>query len=136
MVLTRREFLTSVPLILLLLDRRLAGAGERSGRRAGYHMDAGVFFGLFAFNIDGSIHEQIDRAAGRYRVVVAGQGSQIANRLESAGIIRGERFLPTATDIFLNLRGRESRTTIAYDHDRGLIDYHHVSQTFFLGRRR
>src|SRR4030067_630821 len=79
MVLTRREFLTTIPLILLLLDRRLAGAG---------------------------------------------------------GSIRDGRFLPPATDIFLNLRGRESRTTIAYDHDRGLIDYHHVSQTFLLGRRR
>ena len=136
MFLTRREFLTSIPLILLLLDRRLAGAGEQSRRRASYHVDAGVFFGLFAFNIDGSIDEQIDPAARRYRIVVAGQGSQIANRLESAGIIRDGRFLPTATDIFLNLRGRESRTAIAYDHDRGLIDYHHVSQTFFLGRRR
>ncbi len=136
MVLTRREFLTSIPLILLLLDRRLAGAGEQSRRGASYHVDAGVFFGLFSFNIDGSIDEQIDRAARRYRVVVAGQGSQIANRLESAGVIRDGRFLPTATDIFLNFRGRESRTTIAYDHDRGLIDYQHISQTFFLGRRR
>ena len=136
MVLTRREFLTSIPLILLLLDRRLAGAGEESRRKGSYHVDAGVFFGLFAFNIDGSIDEQIYRAARRYRVVVAGQGSQVANRLESAGILRDGRFLPTATDIFLNLRGRESRTTIAYDHDRGLIDYHHVSQTFLLGRRR
>jgi len=136
MVLTRREFLTTIPLVLLLLDRRLAGAGEQSRRGASYHVDAGVFFGLFAFNIDGSIEEQIDRAARRYRVVMAGQGSQIANRLESAGIIRGGRFLPTVTDIFLNFRGRESRTVIAYDHDRGLIDYHHVSQTFFLGRRR
>src|SRR3972149_6811967 len=136
MVLTRREFLTSIPLILLLLDRRLAGAGEESRRKGRYHVDAGVFFGLFAFNIDGSIDEQINRAARRYRVVVVGQGSQVANRLESAGIIRDGRFLPTATDIFLNLRGRESRTTIAYDHDRGLIDYHHVSQTFLLGRRR
>lgn len=128
--------MTSIPLILLLLDRRLAGAGEPLRRRASYHLDAGVFFGLFVFNIDGSIDEQIDRAAGRYRVIVAGQGSQIANRLESAGIIRDGRFLPTTTDIFLTLRGRESRTTIAYDHDRGLIDYHHVSETFFLGRRR
>ena len=136
MVLTRREFLTTIPLVLLLLDRRLAGSGEQSRRGASYHVDAGVFFGLFAFNIDGSIEERIDRAAGRYRVVMAGQGSQIANRLESAGIIRGGRFLPTVTDIFLNFRGRESRTVIAYDHDRGLIDYHHVSRTFFLGRRR
>jgi len=136
MILTRREFLTSIPLILFLLDRRLAGAGELSSRAASYHVNGGVFFGLFAFNIDGSIDEQIDRAARRYRVVVAGQGSQIANRLESAGIVRAGRFLPTTTDIFLNLRGRQSRTAIVYDHDRGLIDYHHVSQTFFLGRRR
>jgi hypothetical protein len=136
MGLTRREILTSIPLFLLLLDRRLARAGEESRRGASYRLDADVFFGLFVFNIDGYIEEQIDRAARRYRVVAAGRGSQIANRLESSGIVRDGRFLPTLTDVFLNLRGRESRTAIAYDHDRGLIDYHHVSETFFLGRRR
>lgn len=136
MVLTRREFLTSVSFLLPLLRDGLAGAGEQWRRGRSYHVDAGVFFGLFTFNLDGSIEEQIDRAAGRYRVIVAGQGPQIANRLESTGVIRAGRCLPTATDISLNLRGRESRTAIAYDHDRGLIDYHHVSHTFFLGRRR
>lgn len=137
MGLSRREFLTtSILLPLFLFNRRFPQAQAQSRQGATYHVVAGVFFGLFTFNLDGSIQEQIDRAAGRYRVVVAGQGSQIANRLESTGIIRGRRFVPSATNIFLDLRGRESRTAIAYDHVRGLIDYRHVSHTFFLGRRR
>ncbi len=137
MDLSRREFLTTLlPLLLLFFARRPSQA-EGAGRRvARYHVDAGVFFGLFTFNLEGAIEEQIDRAAGRYHVVVAGRGSQIVNRMESLGVIRGGRFMPTATNVLLDLRGRESRTTIAYDHDRGLIDYNHVSHTFFLGRRR
>ena len=108
MALSRREFLTtSILLPLFLFNRRFPRAQAQSRQGATYHVDAGVFFGLFTFNVDGSIQEQIDRAAGRYRVVVAGQGSQITNRLESTGIIRGRRFVPSATNIFLDLRGRE-----------------------------
>jgi len=34
------------------------------------------------------------------------------------------------------VRGRENRTSLSYDYDRGLVEYHSVSYTFLLGRRR
>jgi hypothetical protein len=136
-VLSRREFVTAAPLLpLVLLGLSPVGMEELSRHGKKYRVDARVFFGLFTFHLEGSIDERIDRAAGRYRVVAAGQGSQISNRLESAGVIRGRRFMPTATHFFLNLRGRESRTAITYGHARGLIDYNYLGHTFFLGRRR
>lgn len=136
-MLSRREFVTAAPLLpLVLLLPGPAGTEELLRYGEKYRVDARLFFGLFTFHLEGSIHEGIDRTAGRYRVVAAGQGPQISNRLESAGVIRGGRFVPTATYFFLNLWGRESRTAITYDHGRGLIDYNHLSHTFFLGRRR
>lgn len=136
-MLSRREFVTAAPLLpLVLLRAGPTGTEELPRQGASYRVDARVFFGLFTFRLEGFIDERIDRAAGRYRVVAAGQGSQVSNRLESAGVIRGGRFVPTATHLFLSLRGRESRTAITYEHDRGLIDYNQLSHTFFLGRRR
>jgi hypothetical protein len=137
LVLSRREFLAGVPLMpSILLDHGAARGGEQSRQGTSYQVNIGIFFGLFTFGISGSVEERIDRAAGRYHVVVAGEGPGIANRLESRGVIRGRRLVPTATRLFFNIRGRESRTAITYDHDRGLIEYDHVSHTFLLGRRR
>jgi hypothetical protein len=99
-------------------------------------VDVGVLFGLFAFSMVGSVDEQIEPVPGKYRVVVAGEGSGIANRLESAGLVRGGRLVPTTSDLSFSIRGRESRTVIRYHHERGLLDYTHVSHTFLLGRRR
>ncbi|MFQ5899266.1 MAG: hypothetical protein ACE5JN_13625, partial [Candidatus Methylomirabilia bacterium] len=73
---------------------------------------------------------------GRYRVLISGQGPRIANRIESEGLIRQRRFAPTATSLQFNARGRESRTHITYDYDRGLVHYRHASQSFLLGRWR
>lgn len=137
LVLSRREFLTASSLLLPILLRGGTALAEQQSRHVGtYHVDADVLFGIFSFNLDGSFDEVIDRAAGRYRVSVVGQGSQVVSRLKSVGLIRGRRFVPTTTLLFLDLRGRESRTAISYDHERGLIDYSHVSYTFFLGRKR
>ena len=123
-MLSRREFVTAVPLLpLVLICPGLARAEEPSPHGETYRVDVRVLFGLFTFHLEGLIDARIDRTAGQYRVVAAGQGSQISNRLESAGIIRDRRFMPTATHSFLYLRGRESRTAITYDHVRGLIDY-------------
>ena len=34
------------------------------------------------------------------------------------------------------MRGRENRTSLTYDYQRGLVEYHSVSYTLLLGRRR
>lgn len=136
-MLSRREFLAGVPLLPAIVLGHGAARGEGQSRQGtSYQVNIGILFGLFTFGLSGSVEERIDRAAGRYHVVVAGEGPGIANRLESRGVIRSRRLVPTATRLFFNIRGRESRTAITYDHDRGLIEYDHVSHTFLLGRRR
>ena len=133
MILSRRQFFTS--LLALLVAPRLSRA-DLASRSITYHADIGILFNLFTLSLDGKVDEQVDRGAGRYRVLIAGEGSRITNRIESVGVIRERRFVPTLTASFFSVRGRESRTHISYDYDRKLIHYRQTSQTFFLGRER
>lgn len=132
-MLSRRQFL-ALPLSLLLIRR--PGRAEPLVRAAAYHADARVLFGLFSFVLDGSIHEEVDRTAEQYRVVLVGEGPGIRNRIVSEGVIRQRRFVPRSTSLHFSVKGRESRTQITYDYTRRVIDYHHRSQTFLLGRWR
>jgi len=133
-MLSRRQFLV-LPLVLLL-GHRLVQADQPVRFAATYHADIGILFSLLTFTLDGSVEERVDRPAGRYRVLVSGEGSGVANRIESVGLIRERRFTPTTTTLFFSIRGRESRTHISYDYDHGLVRYRHTSQTFLLGRWR
>ena len=133
MMLSRRQFLAA-PLVLLLAPR--SGRASQLAHSAAYHAEIGIFFGLFTFTLDGTVDEEVDRIAGRYRVQAAGAGSGISNRVESVGLIRERRYTPTATTVISSVRGRESRTHIGYDHEHGLVHYRHASETFLLGRRR
>jgi len=130
--LSRRRFLVS--LLALPFLPRAAGAAEPL--RSAYHAEIGVLFNLFSFTLDGGVEEQVDRRAGRYRVLVAGDGPGVENRIESEGLIRAGQFTPTSTALFFRIKGRESRTTVRYDYDQGLAHYRHRSQTFLLGRER
>jgi len=131
--LSRRQFF-SLLLAVFLLPR--LGRADQSSVSAAYHADVGILFNLFTFSLEGSVEEQVDLTAGHYRVLVAGEGARIANRIESAGVVRNGRFFPTTTALFFMVRGRESRTQISYDYGQGLIRYRHASQTFLLRRRR
>lgn len=133
-MISRRQFLT-LPLALILAPR-LGRTGQPASSVSTYHADVGILFSLLTFTLDGTVDVRIDPIAGRYRVLVAGEGPGIANRIESTGLVRDGRFAPTATALFFALRGRESRTHMSYDYDRRLIHYRHASQTFLLGRRR
>lgn len=133
MSLSRRQFL--VALLALPLSPRL-GLADPILRTATYRADIGVLFNFFTFTLDGRVEEQVDRISGRYQVLVAGEGPGIANRIESAGLIRERRLAPTTTSLFFRVGGRESRTHVSYDYGRGLAHYHHASQTFLLGRWR
>ncbi len=133
MIVSRRQFLAA--LLAIFFTPRL-GRADQPVQSATYHADIGILFGLFTFTLDGSVDQQVDRIAGRYRVLVAGDGAGIANRIESEGLVRDRRLTPTATSLFFRVKGRESRTRISYDYDRGLVHYRHTSQTFLLGRWR
>jgi hypothetical protein len=93
-------------------------------------------YGLLSFSAAGTVTEEIDRVAGRYRVTVAGQGLGITHNNVYEGIIRGGRFLPIEGRGSHIVRGRENVTVVHYDHDRGVVEFHSVGYTLLLGRRR
>ena len=132
--LSRRSFL------LLLASSpttvHLARAESPSRSQDTYKVDVGVLYGLLSVTLSSTIVQEIDPAGRRYRVTMEGKGAGVAHRTESAGIIRDGRFLPTESRLYQTLRGRDTTVSIAYDYARGLIDYHSVSHTLFLGRRR
>jgi len=132
--LNRRGFL-ALPLAVLVVPWAKAWAGVQT-RRSSYTAEVGIFYDLFTFRVVGSVDENVDRAAGRYDVTIAGQGTKIANRVESHGRLVQGRWAPLHTTGSFQVAGRESRSEVAYDWERGTIDYHAQAETFFLRRRR
>jgi hypothetical protein len=130
----RRDFL-SLTLTLLLAPARLLAA-DPAVRRNTYAVDIGILYSMLSFHLEGSYDEQVDRRAGRYEVRGAGQGSGIANRIESSGVLRNGRWTPVYGAHWFQLHGRESRTQVTYDHERRRIEYHARGETFFLRRIR
>jgi hypothetical protein len=136
--LTRRAFLAS-PLPLLLIPRLgWAETQARNPQRQTYDfaVDVAVMWDLFTFALTGTVTEEIDLGAGRYRMVLTGEGSSVAAHTETTGIIREGRFAPVETHSRNTVRGREGTLSLLYDYDRGTVEYHSVGHTFFLGRRR
>lgn len=132
--LTRRHFLT-LPVALLLASATPA-RGEGEVRRTPYEAEASVLFGALRFRLAGNIDERVDREAGRYEVRMEGQGTAFANRGESSGVLREGRWAPLRSASWVKVAGRESRSEIAYDYERRLVQYRSRSETFFLGRVR
>jgi hypothetical protein len=129
----RRDFLT-LALALLLAPARLAA--EPVARQGTFAADVGILYQTLTFHLKGDVQESIDRAAGRYDVRITGQGTGIANRIESSGALREGRWVPLRGASWFQVRGRESRTQISYDYDRRLVEYHARGETFFLRRLR
>ena len=130
----RRSFLT-VPLTLLLAPLARVAA-EPVVRRGQYAADVGVLYDMLTFQLNGTIEESIDRPAGQYHVVIAGEGASIANRVESWGVFREGRWTPVRSRSWFKVRGRLSRTEIDYDYARRAIEYRARGETFFLRRLR
>jgi len=99
-------------------------------------VDVGVLFDLLTFTLTGVLVEEIDFQAGSYRVAFSGEGSGLTNRTEATGIIRDGRFMPIETRSNGTVRGRENRVDVRYDYERGRVEYHSVTHTLLLGRRR
>jgi hypothetical protein len=130
----RREFVT---LGLGWLAAAGVDAWAAPGRsRQPYTLEAGVLYDLFTFHNAGGVEETVDRAAGHYDVVAAGQGSGMETRVHSAGRWRDGRWVPVRTESRFVVRNRESSTDISYDYDRGLITFRARSDTFFMARER
>lgn len=134
LAISRREFLFLAAAIALPPAWARAEGPSRS--QDTYKVDVGVLYGVLSLTLDGAVTQEVDPGARRYRVTMEGKGAGAVHRTESTGIIRDGRFLPTASHLYQTLRGRETRVAIAYDYTKGLIDYHSVSHTLILGRRR
>jgi len=134
-VIDRRDFLT-LPLALLLLPLARASAGTAAAYTAPYQVDVRLLYGALTYHIDETLAESVDRAAGRYQVVMTGEGDGIANRIESSGVLRQGRWAPLRSQSFFSVKGRESRGDVTYDYSARRIDYHFKGETFFLRRLR
>lgn len=131
--LSRRAFLAA-PLSLLVLPRAVAAAP--APQPLDFTVDVGVLFDMITFALKGTLLKEIDTAAGNYRVTMTGEGDKISLNTVARGVIRQGRFMPVDLHSVSTIRGRESRLDMHYDHDRGTVEYHSVTHTFFLGRRR
>jgi hypothetical protein len=131
---TRRGFLT-LALLLGAAPGRLLAA-EPTARRGTYAVDVGLLYSLLTFHLEGALEERVDPVGGRYEVHSTGQGDRISSRLHSRGVLRDGRWTPVAAASHFEVYGRQSRTQIAYDHDRRSVEYHARGETFLRGRLR
>jgi hypothetical protein len=131
---SRRQLL-ALPLGLLVLPRTAMAEGVVR-RHFAYRADMGVLFDFLTFHVTGTVTEEIDPGAGRYRVVLTGEGTGVTHRSESIGSIRSGRFFPTGSWSSGTVRGREHRASIRYDYEHGTIDFHSYGHTLILGRVR
>lgn len=133
-VIDRREFLALTLVALLPPLARVHAAGQ--AHKAPYGVDVSLLYGALTYRVEGTLTETIDRPGGRYEVTIAGEGDGIANRVESVGTLREGRWAPVRTRSSFLVKGRESRSDIAYDHARRSIEYHFKGETFFFRRLR
>lgn len=133
-LISRRQFLT-VPLAVLFAPLTAARA-EPQVIKGSYAADVGILYDMLTFRLQGNIEESVDRATGEYRIVAKGTGPGIANRVDSRGILRDGRWTPVRSQSWFDVRGRQSRTEIAYHWAERQIEYHARGETFFLRRVR
>jgi hypothetical protein len=131
---SRRSFLLLA--IGALLSRPARLGAEAVVRHEAYAADVGILYDMLSFHLKGTIQESIDRGAGQYHVVIAGDGPSISNRVESVGVLHSGRWAPLRGRSWFNVRGRISRTEIDYDYARESIGFRARGETFFLRRVR
>jgi hypothetical protein len=129
----RRDFMMLV--VAALLAPRTPTA-EPAAHRKAFTAEVGTLYHMLTFQLRGDIQESVDRGAGRYEVLVNGQGDGIANRIESSGVLREGRWRPLRSASWFQVRGRESRVQVTYDHERRLVEYHAKGETFLMRRLR
>ncbi len=132
---TRRRLLATLPAGLLLGQRR-AQALEDGRAVLSYRLDLSVLFNFLSLSLSGTVVNEIDRRAGRYRVTMDGKGTAISTRTEATGLIQDGRFKPLESRSVHLFRGRQNTVATTYDYDRQRAEIHGVTHTLLLGRRR
>ena len=118
------------------LPTRRAAATSPAARTFGYRVDISMLFDLLRYSVDGSMVEEVDAEAGRYRVVITGSGTGVSSRIEARGLIDNGRYRPLELKSAHSFAGRSSTLSITYDYARGLVDYHAIGHTLLRGTRR
>ena len=127
--------LGSLALALAIRTRR-AAAGSLAARSLDYRVDISLLYALLRYSVGGSMVEEVDADAGRYRVLITGSGTGVSMRIEARGLIESGRYRPLELKSAHSFVGRPSVLSITYDYARGLVDYHAVGHTLLSGRRR
>jgi hypothetical protein len=139
-LLSRRHLLTLAMAFALAPRPGAAGAGaaaaDSQSRRIGYEAEVAAFYAALHFRLTGVIDERVDRVGGHYAVTYEGEGSRLASRGETTGMLRDGRWLPLRTRSWVHIAGREGHLDVGYDYERRLVHYRARSETFFLGRLR
>jgi hypothetical protein len=120
----------------LSLPRRRAAATPPAARTFDYRVDISMLYALLRYSVGGSMVEEVDTSAGRYRVLITGSGTGVSTRIEARGLIDDGRYRPLELKSAHSFLGRPSSLSISYDYARGLVDYHAVGHTLLSGRRR
>jgi hypothetical protein len=139
-LISRRQFLT-LPLALLVSSAARAVAqgqslAQRQVVKGSYAAEIGILYDMLTLRLQGNIEETVDRSSGEYRVLAMGTGPGIANRFESTGVLRNERWAPVRSESWFDIRDRQTRTEVAYDWRKRQIQYRARGETFFLRRLR
>jgi len=84
-VLSRRAVLLGLGSLVLglSLPTRYAAATSPAARTFGYRVDISMLFDLLRYSVEGSMLEEVDARAGRYRVLINGSGAGISSRVEA-----------------------------------------------------
>ena len=92
---------------------RLGADSSQESQRQVYDfaVDVGVMWDLFTFAMS-TVTEEIDLAAGRYRMVLAGGQQHHRPHRGEGGVIREGRFVPIETHSPNTVRGREGRLNL------------------------
>jgi hypothetical protein len=140
-LISRRQFLT-LPLALLVVPIAARAVAQGPSLAQGqivkgtYAAEIGILYDMLTLRLQGSIEETVDRSRGEYRVLAMGTGPGIANRFESNGVLRNERWAPVRSESWFDIRGRQTRTEVAYDWRKRQVQYRARGETFFLKRLR
>jgi hypothetical protein len=136
--LSRRAVVLGLGALVLGLSfpTRRAAATSPAARTFGYRVDISMLFDLLRYSVDGSMVEEVDANAGRYRVLVTGSGTGVSSRIEAQGLIDNGRYRPLELKSAHSFAGRPSSLSITYDYARGLVDYHAIGHTLLRGTRR
>src|SRR5207245_9444610 len=128
-VIDRRDFLT-LPLVFILLPLSRAHAAA-VGHIAPYRVHVSLLYGALTYRIDETLSESVDKTGGRYEVAVTGEGDGIANRIDSAGILRQGRWAPLRTQASFSVTERESGSNVTYVCTSPQLTYHFNAPQFY-----